>query len=697
MRDEGALEGGGRRILIVDDIEENRYMLRSLLVGHGFEVDEAVDGLQALERARSRPPDVVVSDLLMPELDGFALCRAWVADGGLRRIPFIVYTATFTDDRDRQLALDIGASEFIVKPAEGEALVAAILDAWRRAQPRDGPEQSLSDGDFYARYSQRLEEKLGRKVTQLAATRQSLTDYVTRCEAILDASPEAIVSFDGDMKIRSWNFSAERLFGYSEAEALSRPLAMLLPPGYEEQAGSMLAEVRARKTFCRYETRRLRKDGTLVDVAVVLTFLGPEIGFMAVISDLTVIRDAEAERLRLEKQLTHARRMESMGRLAGGVAHDFNNLLTVILAHAAFIEKDLEAGNPLREDARRILEAGERATALTRHLLAFSRHQKMELQIIDLNMAVRSMENMLRRLIGEDIELEVRLAPQVGTIEADLTHVEQVILNLVVNARDALPRGGRMLVETRNAESGRHETVGEGSMEGGQFVTLVVSDDGVGMSDEVQAQIFDPFFTTKAVGKGTGLGLATVYGIVKQADGFISVRSAPGRGSTFEIHWPRVERPAAALTPKGASAGGRGRGETILVVEDEDLVRTLAKRVLERAGYRVLLARDGCEALTLAQNGEAPIDLLLSDVIMPNMNGCELARRIRTLRPSIRVVYMSGYTDDALGPLGLRDGGVCLVEKPFSAAVLTTTIRAVLDGLLAGRVPGSVGELVDET
>ena len=678
-----------KKILVVDDIERNRYMLRALLEGYGYEVSEAEDGIQALEIARQDLPDAVISDLLMPGMDGFAFCREWMSDEGLNRVPFIVFTATYTEPKDRDLALDIGAADFLIKPAEPDVIIGSLHKVFDKVHtPLGAHHEFLANGDFYERYSDRLKEKLSRKIKQLEITGKSLVDYFTRCEAILDASPSAIISLDCDMKIRSWNFSAERLLGYAESEIIGSPLDMLIPPDCKEEAQRMLIEVRERKENIRYECQRLRKDGTMVDVAISLSFLGPEIGFLGILSDLSEIRKAAAEKDKLEKQLALSQRMESVGLLAGGVAHDFNNLLTIILAHAGFIESDLKTGDQHREDANRILEAGARAASLTRQLLAFSRRQNARPEVLDLNDTVRAMEKMLKRLIGENINFTVRLAPDLGRIEADVSQLEQVIVNLAVNARDAMPDCGSLLIETRNAEINGKEALALAPIHPGRFVIMTVTDNGKGMDEQVQAQVFDPFFTTKERGKGTGLGLATVYGIIKQSKGFIFIDSKLGEGASFKIYWPRVDGIPASQVPDTVRKETRGQGETILIVEDEDLIRKLARRILERAGYDIIEARAGSEALTLGEKGKGHIDLLLTDVIMPNMNGHELARRMLKLMPSLKVVFTSGYTDDTISRHGVLNQGVSLVKKPFSAKTLTETVRAVLDGI----EPGGIGE-----
>src|SRR5213592_1044324 len=377
------------------------------------------------------------------------------------------------------------------------------------------------------------------------------------------------------------------------------------------------------------------------------------------------------ERRRLEEQLAHSQRMEAVGRLAGGIAHDFNNVLTAVLGSIELLLLDEPPGRPHREELDIIRDAATRAKDLIRQLLAFSARQVLQPAAVDLNRLVRDVAKMLRRLIGEDIKLETLLAPELGAVRVDAGQMEQVLVNLAVNARDAMPEGGRLTIKTDNVDAG------------GSQVLLHVSDSGVGMDEEVQAHMFEPFFTTKPRGKGSGLGLATVYGIVRQSGGHIAVDSAPGRGATFRIYLPRVEAPLDPTdrpTPVTAPAAG---SETILLVEDEHLVRLLARKVLERAGYRVLVAAGGAEALDLAERYAGTIHLLLTDVVMPGMNGRELIRRLAPLRPDLRVLYMSGYADEAVAQHGVLDPGTAFLQKPFTPGGLADKVRGVLDTLTA--------------
>jgi two-component system cell cycle sensor histidine kinase/response regulator CckA len=372
--------------------------------------------------------------------------------------------------------------------------------------------------------------------------------------------------------------------------------------------------------------------------------------------------------------------MEAVGQLAGGIAHDFNNLLTVICGYSSAALFELPAGDPVRKDIEEVLGAGERAAALTRQLLAFSRKQVLAPQPLDLNAVVHRSEKMLRRLIGENVELVVVYGDKLGVLTADPGQLDQVILNLAVNARDAIPQVGTLTIETANAvldERYAREHIG---VRAGAYVRLTVRDTGVGMSSELEARIFEPFFTTKAQGKGTGLGLSTVYGIVQQSGGHITVASVLGKGTTFDVYLPRTDDCSTASHTAGSALWPSSRGtETILLTEDEAPVRKLASLILTRLGYQVLVACDGVDALDVQARHSGPIHLLISDVVMPKMGGPDLAKRLLERLPTLRVLFLSGYTGDALNHPILARGELTLLEKPFTSEVLARKVREVLD------------------
>ncbi len=386
------------------------------------------------------------------------------------------------------------------------------------------------------------------------------------------------------------------------------------------------------------------------------------------------------DRNQLEEQLRQAQKMEAVGRLAGGIAHDFNNLLMVIQGYADLMAERLSENDPLRRNAEQIQTASQRATSLTRQLLAFSRKQMLAPKVLNIQSVVVEMEKILRRLIGEDIQLETSSAADLGLVKADRSQIEQVILNLAVNARDAMPEGGRLTIETANVELDESYSHPPAVLAPGKYVMLAVTDNGCGMDAETQAHIFEPFFTTKEKGKGTGLGLATVYGIVKQSGGYVWVYSEPGRGTSFKVYLPRIDEeksrqnrdaePKMRAIPRGS--------ETVLLVEDEKGVRELAREYLEMTGYSVIEAENGHTALELAAMHVGEIHLLMTDVVMPGISGRELAERVRSIRPGTKVLFMSGYADQAVVSHGILDTDSALLQKPFTMAALASKLREIL-------------------
>ena len=381
----------------------------------------------------------------------------------------------------------------------------------------------------------------------------------------------------------------------------------------------------------------------------------------------------------MQEQLRQAQKIEAIGRLAGGIAHDFNNLLTVIKGVCQLSLLDLHERDPLYENLKEIERSAERAADLTRQLLAFSRKQILEMEVLDLNDIVRGLDKMLHRLLGEDIDLVTVLSEGIGKVKVDPGQMEQVIINLAVNSRDAMPQGGKLTIETADVELDEEYAKRHIAVQPGRYVMLSISDTGVGMTPEVKDRLFEPFFTTKEQGKGTGLGLSTVYGIVKQSGGNIWVYSEPGQGATFKIYLPRVEEPLTEKKREEVSREIPRGGETILVVEDEETVRKLAMRLLKGQGYRVLEASDGGKAFMLCEKYKERIDLILTDVVMPGMSGRELAERLKQIHPEMKVLYMSGYTDNAIVHHGVLKEGIHFIQKPFTLESLARKVREVLD------------------
>ena len=554
----------------------------------------------------------------------------------------------------------------------------AEISGTRRHRRKDGSEVT-------AQFTTRPLTFAGRRarITVLSDVTASLEAEQTRAllAAIVASSNDAIISKRLDGVITSWNGAAERLFGYPAAEAVGTPITVLIPDDRLHEELSIQEQIAAGGRIDSFQTVRRRKDGSLVAVSVSIAPMhdasGKVVGASKTVRDLSIQRAAE-ERLRVtEEQLRQAQKMEAVGRLAGGIAHDFNNLLSVILSYADLMSMSIPAIDPVQADLSEIRKAGTSAAELTRQLLTFSRQQVIAPKVSDLNEILAGMDNMLQRILGEDVELVSSLAPSLGRVLVDPSNVEQVVMNLVVNARDAMPTGGQLTIETGNTELDAQFARDHFGAVAGPHVMLAVSDTGVGMDRATQARIFEPFFTTKAVGKGTGLGLSTVFGIAQQAGGSVWVYSEPGEGTTFKIYFPRVEDPLSVARSSTSPETLRG-AETILLVEDQEQVRVVALGILERHGYHVIVAQNANDALHLARTHAGTIDLLLTDVVMPLLSGAELAKRISLLRPGINVLYMSGYTDDSVIRHGVLESCMAFLQKPFTVEGLTRKVREVL-------------------
>jgi PAS domain S-box-containing protein len=471
-----------------------------------------------------------------------------------------------------------------------------------------------------------------------------------------------------------------QMLGYDSAEEmLALDMARDLYVDAEERT-RIIREVADDRVIKGVEAHWRRKDGKVIVVRLSgrggVRYANEPLSFEMIAEDIT-------ERRQLEDQLRHSQKMEAVGRLAGGIAHDFNNLLTVIKGYSDLMLSEVRPGERMRNEVEEIRKAADRAAALTRQLLAFSRRQVLEPRVLDLNAVVNNMDRLLRRLIGDDVEFYTVLDAQLGTVKADPGQVEQVIMNLAVNARDAMPTGGRLTVETSNVELDDAYARENGLAHGGSFVMLAVTDNGMGMTAEIRSQIFEPFFTTKELGKGTGLGLSTVYGIVKQSGGHISCYSEVGKGTSFKVYLPivaTVKTQTTELTPQPRlAAEPRKATETVLLVEDEDGVRALVRQVLERDGYRVIEARTGAEAILSSEQFTEKIDLLLTDVVLAHMSGKDVAKDVMAKRTDAKVLFISGYTEEAIVGNGVLEAGTAFLQKPFTPNALSRKVREILD------------------
>ena len=479
-----------------------------------------------------------------------------------------------------------------------------------------------------------------------------------------------------DFRVAAWNPSAERIFGYSRQEALGQHARFIVPTQYWGHVDRVWQELLRQTGGARSTNDNVTKDGRTISCEWYNTPLvddsGKVLGVASLAQDVT-------ERVALEEQLRQSQKMEAVGRLAGGVAHDFNNLLTVILGYSQILADGLPPGSRLADSTGQIKSAADRAAGITRQLLAFSRKTVLSPRVINLNEVVVNLDSLLRRLIGDDIEVFTVPAKHLGSVKADPSQIEQVVMNLALNARDAMPHGGKVMLETSNVTLEAPYAREHQSLEPGRYVMLAVSDTGEGMSVETQARIFEPFYTTKDVGKGTGLGLSMVYGIVKQSGGFIWVYSEPDRGTTFKIYFPRIDQPAELLlAEKHVDKVQRGT-ETILLVEDDEQLRQLSSSVLAHCGYNVLVASTPEEGLAVCKANSKNIALLVTDVVMPRMNGRQLAKQILKLHPAMKVLYISGYTNNAIVHYGVLDSGLWFLPKPFTLSALVAKVREVLD------------------
>jgi PAS domain S-box-containing protein len=549
-----------------------------------------------------------------------------------------------------------------------------------RIRRKDGSVRFWSDRGVVLRNDQ------GKSVRRIGAT-ADITDrrrlerergkLLERLQIQMERMPVACILTGPDYRISYWNPAAVRIFGHSAAEAAGRAIEELILPTPARPAAADHLRSLAKKDMSAHVTwANVAKDGRKVTcewhTTPLLDAEGSFAGIQAMAIDIT-------ERATLEGQLRQAQKMEAIGRLAGGIAHDFNNLLTAVSGYSDLLLETIKREDPIRGHVDEIRKAAQRAADLTRQLLAFSRKQVLEPRLLDLNGVLTEMDKMLRRVIGEDIDLVTYLDASLGHVKADPGQIEQVVMNLVVNARDAMPKGGRLTIETRNVELDESYARTAPDVRPGPYVLVSVSDNGSGIPPEVLPHLFEPFYTTKERGKGTGLGLSTVYGIIKQSGGHVTVYSEPGRGATFKVYFPRVAETADAAARPGTRRRRAPKGtETLLVVEDEAPVRRLLLQVLRQNGYRLLEAPNAAEAIAAAERHAGPIHLMVTDVVMPGMSGRELAQKLAPVRPDMKVLFMSGYTENAIVHHGELDPGTAFIAKPFTPDSLARKVREVL-------------------
>jgi len=657
-RDESADAAAPARILIVEDVANDADLMTRELRRSGLAFTHERVQTEATLRAalRSFVPDIVLSDHSLPQFNASDALRVVREDAA--NTPVIIVTGSL-DEETAADYIKAGAADYIVK--------------------------------------HRL-QRLGPAVRRALALRRALEDVVRsegirarseqRFRKLVEYSSDVITLVDGAGKLVYSTQAQKATLGYDQGELVGHNVFDLVHPDDRERAQALFLSLLPPDAAVAREALRVRhKNGTWRDVEIAaVNHLDDPIVEAIVVTyhDVTDRKRAEAALRELGERHRQAQKMEAIGRLASGVAHDFNNLLTAILGSTDLLLEELPADHPGRLEAEETRKAALRAADLTRQLLAFSRQQVLAPQVLDINEIVVNVERMLRRIIREDVEVRTVQAPDIGAVRADPGQLEQVLLNLAVNARDAMPRGGRLTIETANADLDETYATEHAVVAPGRYVMFAVSDTGTGMDTATQARLFEPFFTTKEKGKGTGLGLATVYGIVKQSGGYIWVYSEPAQGTSMKVYLPRVEAPIEPISSPPPPSGSLRGSETILIVEDQDEVRKLTRRMLEARGYQVLAAASGADALRIADQAARRIDLLLTDVIMPGMSGREVALLLGPAHPNMRVLFVSGYTDESIVHEGMLAPGLAFLQKPFTAEGLARKVREVLDAPRGG-------------
>jgi two-component system, cell cycle sensor histidine kinase and response regulator CckA len=530
--------------------------------------------------------------------------------------------------------------------------------------------RDISDRKRIAEELRRANEELHRR------TAEQLGEYRSRLASIIDSSEDAIISKGLDGTITSWNKGAERIYGYTPEEVIGKYISFLTPSDRPDEIPEILRKIARGESVEHHESVRVTKDGRHLNVSISVSPLRDATG--DIVGASAIARDITAQK-RAEGQLRQSQKMEAIGRLAGGVAHDFNNILGIINACTEFLRDRIDPAAEPSLYVENIKKATERGASLTRQLLAFSRTPAIQPRVLDLNERLKDISKLLRPLLGDDVEILIVPRSPSAVVEADPGQLDQIVVNLAVNARDAMPRGGKFILETGAVRFDEAFAEHHQPMAAGKYVLLAVSDTGIGMDEATLSRIFEPFFTTKELGKGTGLGLATVYAIVKQSAGHILVYSEPGHGTTFKIYLPSGDHKIGlGSTPELETVGPKRQGTTVLLVEDDEIMRSLTRQLLQEHGYTVVEADDGKSALEWVQSHPGPIDLLLTDVVMRRMSGPELVERLNASHPTLKVVYMSGYTGELIAEREVLKRGITLLEKPFSRTALLNTIHATL-------------------
>jgi PAS domain S-box-containing protein len=664
--------------IVVDDSPADRLLAETLLKHAGYTVTVCTDGQAGLDLINAAHPDLIVADLITPGIDGYDLARAVRGNPSTATTPIILQTAHYLEAEVRRLAAQIGVMNVVIKPYEPQVFLDTLAMALRDRPAVSRGGNGFAGAEFHSEHLRLVSAKLHEKVRELDFARSEYENTASRYRNLFRVHPEPMWVFNVEtLRFLEVNDAAIRRYGYSRDEFLAMTIEKIYPreamPGVLESLHQAVDQDQSTAGFHRL------KDGTVIEVELSTRDIGRGSRYVMA-QDVT-------EKKKYQQQIQQAQRMESLGQLAGGVAHDFNNLLGVIINFSWFVKANLtaevESGNgerlrPVLKDMERIERAAENAARLTHQLLAFARVDVVQPRAMDMNVVVSEMAPLLRRTLGEHIDLVAAPAPALLRVMIDAGQLSQVLTNLAVNSRDAMPKGGKLTIDLANVDVDLAYAAARPALKPGRYVRLRVSDTGAGMDKKTLDHAFEPFFTTKPRGEGTGLGLATVYGIVRQAGGTIEVYSEPGLGTRVSVLLPATDQAPSDAAPE-QSNGHAPANETVLVVEDSDDLREIVERILGAHGYRVVVASNGPDALKVAAAFSGHIDLLLTDVIMPLMQGNELAARLVAVRSDLRVLFMSGFAQPALAANGTLSPEIALLDKPFNEPTLLARVRQVLE------------------
>jgi two-component system, cell cycle sensor histidine kinase and response regulator CckA len=678
------------KILIVEDDSDNRKILRYILENHGCDTIEAMDGREGLEMAEKHMPDFIVSDALMPGMDGFQFLRAIKQDEILKSIPLVFYSAVFTGHNDAELAISLGAEAFIIKPKEPEEFweeLNQIIEEYKMKTEKTLTAEIIKDETEYLRkHGEIINKKLTDKIEELKQeivsrkkTENELAEAKKEWEEIYQAIGHPALILDPEYTILSANKAAAKALGSSPEELQGKKCYSCFHRSGAPAEGCPMSRLLESHSLETVDMEIEALGGIfLVSCTPVFDEKGSLKKVIHIATDITERKKAEEEKKRLESQLLQAQKMEAVGQLAGGIAHDFNNILTAIITYCSFLKIKMKKNDPLSMYVDNILNSSEKAASLIRNLLAFSRKQIIHLRPIDLNDIMKNVERILLRVLSEDIELKTEMTDRVITVMADPVQIEQVLMNLVTNARDAMPDGGTLTISTAVSAMRNDLAKIPGNGREVMYAVLSVKDTGAGMDEAVKGKIFEPFFTTKRMGKGTGLGLSMVYGIIKQHEGSIDVYSEPGKGTEFKIYLPIAPRTCKDSKTEDIALIKEGK-ETLLLAEDSQEVRASLSAILREFGYKVIEAADGEDMINKFKRHKNQVQLLILDMIMPKKNGKEAYEEIRKIKPEMQAIFVSGYTADIIHKKGIIEEGLEFILKPVSPILLMKKIREKLD------------------